>query len=294
MKKLIAGLSFTLLSLAAWALPTLQQVEAEVQKGNLTNAESMMREVVAAKPGSAKAHYIYAELLARNGSFALAAEQARLARAADPQITFTQPEKFRAFEQLLERELQPVQQARPARQLDSAAAPTIANSTRSESAIPSWVWGAGLAALAFVAWRGFSRSRAAAAGSPGAYPASPGAVAPGPFASPGAVAPFGVGPATPPGARSSMLGTGLAVAGGVAAGMLADELLHRRHDAGAPNLGGLGPTSLEPIEGGSAASDLQARPVDFGNGVDWGADAGAADAGSFDGGGDGGSDGGWS
>ncbi len=294
MKKLIAGLSFTLLSLAVWALPTLQQVEAEVQKGNLTSAESMMREVVAAKPGSAKAHYIYAEVLARNGSFAPAAEQARLARAADPQITFTQPEKFRSFEQLLERELRPgVQQARPARQLDNAATPAIANGARGDgSAIPGWIWGAGLAALAFVAWRGFSRSRAAATGSQGGYPAPPGAVAPGPFTSPGAVSPYGVGAAMPPGGRSGMLGTGLAVAGGVAAGMLADELLHRRHDAAGGNLSGLGPTSLEPIEGGSAASDLEARPVDFGNGADWGADTGAADAGSFDGGG--GSDGGWS
>jgi hypothetical protein len=294
MKKLFAGLSFALLSLAAWALPTLQQVESEVQKGNLTSAESMMREVVAAKPGSAKAHYIYAEVLARNGSFAPAAEQARLARAADPQITFTQPEKFRSFEQLLERELQPMaQQARPARQLDSAATPAVA--PRSDgAAIPGWVWGAGLAALAFLAWRGFSRSRAVATGSPGAYPAPPGSVAPAPFASPGALSPYGVGAAMPPGARNGMLGTGLAVAGGVAAGMLADELLHRRHDAAGGNLGGLGPTSLEPIEGGRAASDLEARPVDFGSGADWDADAGAADTGSFDGGGGGDSDGGWS
>ena len=39
----------------------------------------MMREVVAAKQGSAKAHYIYAEILAHNGKLALAVEEAQKA-----------------------------------------------------------------------------------------------------------------------------------------------------------------------------------------------------------------------
>ena len=44
----------------------------------------MMREVVEAKPGSAKAHYVLAEILARQRKFTDAAEQARLVRLNDP------------------------------------------------------------------------------------------------------------------------------------------------------------------------------------------------------------------
>jgi len=77
MKKLIVSVALAGLSVLAWALPTLQQVEAEVGRGNYAQAESMMREVVAAKPGSARAHYIYAEILAHQGKLALAAESRR-------------------------------------------------------------------------------------------------------------------------------------------------------------------------------------------------------------------------
>ena len=47
MKKLIACIALAGLSALAWALPTQQQVEAQVRQGNYAQAESMMREVVA-------------------------------------------------------------------------------------------------------------------------------------------------------------------------------------------------------------------------------------------------------
>ena len=79
-----------------------------------------------------------------------------------------------------------------------------------------------------------------------------------------------------------MLGTGLAAAGGVAAGMLASELLHRR---GENNTGdtNAGPGYFDSPDAGQSA--LEDRPIDFGSGSnDW--DAGGGDVG-------GGSDGGW-
>ena len=108
MKKLIVSVALAGLSVLAWALPTLQQVEAEVGRGNYAQAESMMREVVAAKPGSARAHYIYAEILAHQGKLALAAEEAKQARTIDPDVKFTtDPEKFRTFEATLLRAQSP-------------------------------------------------------------------------------------------------------------------------------------------------------------------------------------------
>jgi hypothetical protein len=76
MKKFILGVALAAATALAWALPSLADVEAQVQQGNYAQAESMMREVVAAKPNSARAHYVYGEILAHDGKFAAAAGEA--------------------------------------------------------------------------------------------------------------------------------------------------------------------------------------------------------------------------
>jgi hypothetical protein len=245
----------------------------------------MMREVVTAKPGSARAHYIYAEVLARNGNFAAASEQARLARETDPKVTFTDPGKFAAFESLLARQSAGTASRAPAR--TPGAGPADRAIAAPASGLPGWLWGALLAIAAVVLWRGFSRSRGLTASSMPGSAIYGGSGAAGPGAGP-SYAPYGpnapYGPAGVPGARSGMLGTGLAAAGGFAAGILADEVMHRHRDGGGA-LDNLGPSGLGPMASDPAAMDLESRPVDFGTGADWGADSGAADAGSFDTGG---------
>lgn len=289
MKKLILSLALAAATAFAWAVPSLQEVEAQIQQGHFAQAETMMGEVVAARPGSARAHYIYAEVLAHQANFAKAADEARLARQIDPDVKFTSAEKFQAFEDQLQRQQNQQSQATRARVAPSTmqaapVAPPLA-APRAASGIPSWLWLGGLAVVAFLLWRGFSRSRAAGAGplaAPGAYGTSAG-----PFAQSAGPAPYGAGY---PGAQagSGMLGVGLAAAGGVAAGMLADEFLHRRQDQhlADPNAGQAG--FFDSPQGGSAASDLESRPIDFGTGgADW--DSGSIDVGG--GGSDGG--GGW-
>ena len=313
MKRWIAGLALAVAALGAWALPTLQQVQEEVRLGHLANAESMMREVVAARPESARAHYVYAEILARNGNFAQATEEARLARTTDPKITFTDPEKFQAFEQLLQRERDAATgQPRPAQSTSrfdpsgTRIAPAAPGAEpRSSSGIPGWIWLVGIGAIVFVLWRASQRRRAASAaaggvapyGSATGYPGvasgygpqGPGGGAYGPPGQPG-YGPYGQ--PTAPG-RSGMLGTGLAAAGGFAAGMLADRMLHDRPDQASSgaldHLGpGAGPFGSSPSD--PSAMELESRPVDFGSGGDdWGggSDATSADGGSFDVGGGG-------
>lgn len=287
MRKIVVSVGLVLASALAWALPTVQQVEAEVQQGHYAQAEGMMREVVDAKPGSAKGHYIYAEILAHNGRFAQAAEQARQARQLDPEIKFTQPDKFRAFEKLLERE-QPTPRADASNAVfpAAAAAPTPNRAT----GVPAWVWGAALALVGYLLWRGFSRSRAAP--SPGIAPAftSPAAANGfGGYAAPG-MGSAGAAPSAMPAASpsSGLMRTGLAVAGGVAAGMLVDEMLHRRQGAGTDQLSSLQHGIFDAPPTDNAADELERRSVDFGNGADWDAGGGGADLGG------GGSDGsGW-
>ncbi|MDQ6685305.1 MAG: tetratricopeptide repeat protein, partial [Pseudomonadota bacterium] len=151
MKKLFAVVVLASASAFAWAVPSLQQVEAEVSAGRYTQAESMLAEVVAEKGNSAKAHYIYAEVLAHNGKFPQAADEARRARQIDPDIKFTSADKFRAFEQTLQRE----QQTGVSRNSPPVVANRAAPVERS-SGMPSWIWIAALAAIAFVLWRGFA------------------------------------------------------------------------------------------------------------------------------------------
>jgi hypothetical protein len=247
---------------------------------------------------------VYAEILARNRNFAKAADEAQKARQIDPAITFTDPAKFKSFEQLLARE-----QSSSTR---SSATPTGSGSSmglspdritaprqaapaaeaREQSGMPGWVWGIGLAALAWVAWRAFARRRAAAAGggamAAGAAPfgAQPGASNAGPYHPGGPYnnpnAPYAGG--YPPRSGSGMLGTGMAVAGGVAGGMLLDQMLNRNQqgNAAAPTAGndGLVPGIFETGDAGSAVNELASRPVDFGTGEDWGGDAGSIDVGS--------------
>ena len=302
MKRWLITLSFAFLASAAHALPTVTEVQAEVQKGNYAQAQTMMREVVVAKPGNAKAHYIYAEILAHNARFADSAEQARLARELDPALKFTSPEKFRAFEQLLEREQQ---RARPSvsAPVDSSARPAAAAAPaplpeRSQG-VPSWVWIAGLAGLGFVAWRMLGNRQAANSSNPAAgqsystanalnarpnYGAAP-IPNPGQNFGPGAgPGPSGMGGGMGGGMGSGMMGVGLGVAGGVAVGMLAEKLLHGGHDSttrAEPALDRNSFSDNSAPQRNDAAQALEDRSVDFGNGNDWG-DAGSSDAGSVD------------
>lgn len=290
MKRLMLSVVLVAMSAVAWALPSLQEVEAQVGLGHYTQAESMMKEVVAAKPNSARAHYLYAEILAHDGNLSRAADEARLARQIDPDIGFTTPEKFKSFEASLTRAANPAPRIATTPSTKPAIAPAAMAPAAQSSGIPSWVWLAGLAVVAFLLWRGFSRNKAAAAGAAvaapgatfGAAPVGANAMAPGAM-------PYGPGyPAQRP--SSGMMGVGLGVAGGVAAGMLASELMHRNRDGNVDNTGGgnAQPGFFDSPSSGAGGNDLADRPIDFGTGgSDW-------DSGSVDVGGGGGSDSGGS
>ena len=280
-------------SAAAMALPSNNDVQAAVKAGDFPKAETMMQEVVAAKPQSAKAHYLYAEILAHDAKFTDAAAQARRAREIDPALSFTNdPEKFRSFESLLQREqagpavnTQPA----PARVNMAPAIPQQAPVSTASSGVPGWVWVGGLAVVAFLIFRSVSRRAMAnnMAGGGGGYGMNPGMAQPG--YGPGYGGP-GYGGST----GGSLLGTGLAAAGGVAGGMLLEKMLEGNHrdenyGNGNPNYGSQGGS----FDNGSnqAASDLENRPIDFGSGGnDWdsggsGSDMGGGGGGSDDGGG---------
>jgi tetratricopeptide (TPR) repeat protein len=257
-------------------LPTIQAVEAEVARGNYAQAENMMHEVIVARPGSARAHYVYAEILAHDGHFDEAMQQAQAARQIAPNLGFTQPEEFRVFERELESEQRSALSS-PARQSRHMGAPGL-RSGGEDRDFPGWAWVLGAAALVALFWRGFSAPRPAASIPPVVPTAAPaGLSAAGYGAAPPAT---GYGPGAAVNATGSgMLGTALAATGGAAAGMLIEKLLDERGAPGVtavPGASAIG-TGAAP-EANPAAADLEQRPIDFGE------DSGSADNWADDGG----------
>ena len=79
----------------ALALPSPKDIESAVNSGNLSQAESMLREVIQEKPQSAKAHYELGQVLARQARYADAQQAMSKAKAIDPSLKFAaSPEKF--------------------------------------------------------------------------------------------------------------------------------------------------------------------------------------------------------
>ena len=194
-------LPLLLMATLASAVPTVEAVQAEVKAGRYEQAETMMREVVQAKPKSARAHYVLAEILAHNGRVEQAVAEAAQARRLDPAIGFTDPAKFARFEQQLqERPARASARAGvgggvvpspgstslgstpvEARSLAAPAQPTAVPREAGGSGVPGWIWLAGAALLAVVAWRMLAARRSAspmdvrAAGPAAGYPVAPGA-----------------------------------------------------------------------------------------------------------------------
>ena len=267
--------AFLILSLAAssaFALPTLEDVEHAVHRGDYSAAESMTREVVAARPTNAKAHYILAEILAHEGKLAEARSQAASARQLDPEIHFTAPDRFRQFEAQLGGR--------------GSSAPLATTSARDaaprkpadESGGFSMSWMILLLIGAGVVFFLVRRRPAAPPNYGNTYPAAPNGMpgAPGGYGAPGYP---GYGPVPPQG--SGMGGRVAAGLGGIAAGMVAEHLIEEAlgsHHAQA--------SELPSDHLSQPPQSLEDRPIDFGNGNDWGGDAGGGDASAgFDSGG---------
>lgn len=75
----------------AQAEPTLNQVYEAAQAGHLEQAQVMMQQVLVAHPGSAKAHFVQAELLARQGQMSRAREALATAEKLAPGLPFAKP-----------------------------------------------------------------------------------------------------------------------------------------------------------------------------------------------------------
>lgn len=94
-RKPMLGLLVTLVAAAALALPSPKDIDAAVSAGHLSQAESMLREVIQEKPNSAKAQYELGQVLARQARYSDSLAALSQAKAIDPALKFAaSPEKF--------------------------------------------------------------------------------------------------------------------------------------------------------------------------------------------------------
>ena len=76
---------------ALGADPTLHQVYQAAEAGNYREAQTMMDQVLRDHPNSAKAHFVEAELLAKQGGIANARAELAKAERLDPALAFAKP-----------------------------------------------------------------------------------------------------------------------------------------------------------------------------------------------------------
>jgi uncharacterized protein len=108
MRNLVAGslaaaaLSFALIGAPALAADaTVDQVYSAVRAGRLADAQQMMDQVLHDHPESAKAHFVQAELYAREGNAGLARSELARAEQLKPGLPEVNPESVRELKQEL-------------------------------------------------------------------------------------------------------------------------------------------------------------------------------------------------
>jgi len=233
------------LAAMAQSEPTLKQVYEAAQAGRMEQAQTMMQQVLVAHPKSAKAHFVQAELSARQGELTRARESLATAEKLAPGLPFAKPEAVQSLRAKLAGKAgtPTVQGALPAAPAARVASPTapMPQMTPAAPAAPasSFPWGLGLAlggaAIAGVIF--MSRKKPAAA-----------VTAQAPYASQTAYAPAG-GPSSGGLSGPQTFGVG----GGAAAAQAYGQALYGQS--------GYGPTGYGQAPAQAAGSGLGGKVV---------------------------------
>jgi len=194
----------------AQADPTMNQIYEAAAAGHLDQAQQMITQVLADHPNSAKAHYVQAELYAKEGKTSMARVELGIAERLNPGLTSFSP---RSVQEL---KLQLGLSTR------GQTAPAVSEPQR-ERGFP---WGALLIGVAVVALLMMIFRRR------NTYASYPPVAGPGTGAAPGGYGP-GYGPAPMGGGIGSGIAGGLASGLAVGAGVVAgEELAHHFLDGG--------------------------------------------------------------
>jgi hypothetical protein len=234
---------------------TVHQVYEAVQAGRLQEAETLMDRVLREHPNSAKAHYVAAEVFAKEGKLDAARSELSKAEQIDPLLSFAKPESIRALRAAVRAGHNEVAR--------SIAPRDAVQPTTERSGFP-WL---GLllivaAVVGVMAWIGARRRTASA--NAASMPPSPGGV---PMASPYGAGPYPANPAPAPGGMGSGLVGALATGAAVGAGVVAGEALAHRlmgdHGHADSAAGNLASGRATPFDDATAGGPQETQP-DFG------------------------------
>lgn len=101
LKRLLIGITLAIAATTAVQAaedPSMHQVYEAANAGRLAEAQTMITQVLKDHPTSAKAHYVAAELDARQGLIGGAREQLQTAEKLDPGLPFAKPEAVQALQ----------------------------------------------------------------------------------------------------------------------------------------------------------------------------------------------------
>ena len=278
-QRILALFLALLLGLAAFGAraqePGVDDIYKAASSGDLARASSMVDQVLARHPNSAKAHYIKAEIAARQGDAPTARTHLQIADKLAPGLPFAKPEAVSALRSQVERLSQRAAGPPPVRAAPAAPPVRAVPQPQPQSGGGFPIGWLVLAALV-VSVIFFVRTRRRAAATPPAYAPAP--LEPG-LGRYDTNVPPGYGGAPP--AREglgSTLGRGLATGLAVGAGAVAAQEIGRRifdHE-GRPTDAPSGHSQ------GSAADSSLARDAGLGAFTDPNADMGGRDFGITD------------
>jgi len=244
MQRMLLALILTLAAGVALALPSPKEIEAAVGAGQLPQAETMLREVLQAKPQSAKAHYELGQVLARQGKYFDAQQALDQAKSIDPTLKFaTSPE---AFAKTYDTVLAQVRGAPSAASAKAAVATPAAPVASPAPASPAggfnlmyvWMGAAGLVVLGLIL-----RRRATAA--PAVAPAAASAAATTAYA--------GMPPPVQPAYNGAAMATGGIIGSGLSPAQAAAPAQRGFGSQYAPQAPGHYPPAAAPAAGGMGA-----------------------------------------
>ena len=234
-KKFVFGLlmlaSTAFIGHAAFAAePTLNQVYQTAEAGKLSEAQTMMHEVLQVHPDSGKAHFVEADLLAKQGQLQKAEAELATAERLAPGLPFAKPQAVQNLKGLVGG----THTTRPAdiQKTQPFQAPH-------ESSFPWGMLFIGLGLIAFIVWAARFMSQRNAASSTGNYGPNANGFGntPAPYGQP--MQPYGANGVGPVGMPGQGLGSrvmgGLATGAAVGAGMVAGEALMHRFMGGNEN-----------------------------------------------------------
>ncbi|MEY2953259.1 MAG: hypothetical protein RLZZ401_1346, partial [Pseudomonadota bacterium] len=267
----------------AQAEPTLHQIYEATQAGKLDQAQVMMQQVLVAHPNSAKAHFVQAEISARQGKTELAREALATAEKLAPGLPFAKPEAVQGLRSQLGGKPGTASIQPTSKSLVTAASPA-ATGPASAPGFP-WGWalalGGGAIALALLmrkkpsppvqpAYSGYNPGASGGSGSGLAGPQGFGTGQPGGYAQP---AGSGLG-----GKLAGGLATGLAVGAGMMAAQAIGKTLMDGDDHSARHNDAAGGNGYSPV-GGNA--DMGGQDFGINDGGSWD-DAGGGSGGGGD------------